>query len=170
MLLGQFRKKWRLQRIRLRTNKSALVKSHIGVAMSFNTLLFGYPSAFLSMLSVQNLASSWTVTGRFCEAESIYGFKRGRKIMMGCLTCCGPTKFISNFEGLSTPTTADFELPKILELSWKLHCTTRKSQYRLEKTHQALSGIYINHFHENLCKIWQNLFFCEKIAFLIFRS
>ncbi|GFU08422.1 hypothetical protein TNCV_2901701 [Trichonephila clavipes] len=35
----------------------------------------------------------------------------------------------SRSEGLSTPTTAEFGLLKILELSWKLHCTTRKSRY-----------------------------------------
>ncbi|GFV02641.1 transposable element Tcb1 transposase [Trichonephila clavipes] len=47
------------------------------------------------------------------------------------VTCCGPTKLISRSEGLSTPTTAEFGLLKILELSWKLHYTTRKSRIAL---------------------------------------
>ncbi|GFT69464.1 DUF4817 domain-containing protein [Trichonephila clavipes] len=42
--------------------------------------------------------------------------------------CCGPTKLISRSEGLSTHTSAELGLLKILELTWKLHCTTRKSR------------------------------------------
>ena len=74
-------------------------------------------------------------------------FKRWRKMTIGCVTCCGPTKLISRSEGLSTPTTAEFGLPKILELSGKLHCTTRKSRYGLDLTHLPLSGL----FFEAIC-------------------
>ncbi|GFV30305.1 RNA-directed DNA polymerase from mobile element jockey [Trichonephila clavipes] len=56
--------------------------------------------------------------------------------------CCGPTKLISRSEGLSTPTTAEFGLLKILELSWKLHCTTRKSRYGLDLPNLPLSGLF----------------------------
>ena len=53
-------------------------------------------------------------------------FKRWRKMTIGFLTCYGSTKSISHFEGLSTPTTAEYGLLKIPELSYKLHCTTTK--------------------------------------------
>ena len=46
------------------------------------------------------------------------------------------TKLISCSEGLSSPTTAEFGLPKILEL----YCTTRKSRYGLALTHLPSSG------------------------------
>ena len=42
-------------------------------------------------------------------------FKRWRKMTICCVTCCGPTKVISSSEGPSTPTTAEFGLPRIVE-------------------------------------------------------
>ena len=52
MLLGHFRKKWRLQHIRLRIGQSALVKSQ--VALAFHALLFGqyYYVPFYTILKV----------------------------------------------------------------------------------------------------------------------
>ncbi|GFW64680.1 uncharacterized protein TNCV_700831 [Trichonephila clavipes] len=51
-------------------------------------------------------------------------------------------KLISRSESLSTPTTAEFRLLKILELSWKLHCTTRKSRYGLDLPHLPLARLF----------------------------
>ena len=88
--------------------------------------------AYLSMPSIQNSMSLWTADRQYLWSEKHlrYGyFKRWQKMTIGCLTCCGPTKSISHFEGLSIPTTAQFELLKILEISCKLHCTTRKSYH-----------------------------------------
>ena len=44
-------------------------------------------------------------------------FKRWRKMTIGCLTLCRPTKQISHLECLSTSITAEFGLLKIKELS-----------------------------------------------------
>ena len=76
-------------------------------------------------------------------------FKRWWKMTIGCVTCCGPTKLISRSEGLSTPTTAEFGLPKILELSWKLHCTTRKSRYRLDLTHTVIGPFFFEEMRDS---------------------
>lgn len=57
------------------------------------------------------------------RAFAVGRFKIWRKMTIGYLKCCGQTKPISHSEGMSTPTTSEFGLPKILELSCKLHYT-----------------------------------------------
>ena len=67
---------------------------------------------------------------------------------IGCLMCCGPTKPISHFEVLSTPTTVEFGLLKVPELSCKLKCTTTQSRCDVDLSHLPLSGPF--HFEEML--------------------
>ena len=100
------------------------------------------------MLSVQNSASSWTVARRFCEAESTRT-KRWQMKKFGCLMCCEPTKTISHFDGLPTPTTAEFGLLNVPELSCKLHCTTSRSRCGVDLPHTPLS----DHFSKRKCMI-----------------
>ena len=68
-------------------------------------------------------------------------FKRWRKMPIGCLTCCGPTKPISHVESLSSLRTAESGLLKIPELSYKFHCTMRKFRCGVNLPHLPASTI-----------------------------
>ena len=65
-----------------------------------------------------------------------------------CKNYAGPTKPVSHFLGLSTPTSAEFSLLKILELSCKLLGTTKKQQRGVDSLHLPLTNIFSFFFEE----------------------